>query len=82
MASLNKDGKVQTIDAAKFSECCLDLLDRLDPDGLLITRNGNPIAKLVPYGRRDAELIGSLRHKVEVTGDILRNGIEWNATQS
>ena len=62
LASLNKDGQIQTIDAAEFSECCLELLDGLDPGGLLITKDGKPIAKLVPYGRMDAELIGSLAH--------------------
>ena len=34
--------------AAKFKEQCLALLDRVDPDGILITKHGKPVAKLVP----------------------------------
>ena len=70
---------MKTIGASKFKESCLSLLDRLDHDGLVITKHGKPIARLIPYGRKDAELIGSLRHKIEVTGDILSTGADWDA---
>ena len=78
-ARLSEDGQMQTIDATKFSECCLKLLDSLDHDGLVITKDGKPIAHLFPYERTDAELIVSLRHKIEVTGDIICTGADWNA---
>ncbi len=38
---------VKTVSAAKFEERCLALLDRVDPDGILITKHGKPVAKLV-----------------------------------
>ena len=70
---------MKTIGAAKFKERCLALLDDLEPDGLVITKRGKPVARLLPFDRQHAELIGSLRDKVEIRGDILSTGIEWDA---
>ena len=70
---------MKTIGAAKFKAECLALLDDLDPDGLVITKRGTPVARLLPFDRQHAELIGSLRDKVEIRGDILSTGIEWDA---
>ena len=39
---------MKTIGAAKFKEQCLALLDQLDADGLVITKHGKPIARVVP----------------------------------
>ena len=70
---------MKTIGAAKFKEQCLALLDDLGEDGLVITKRGKPVARLLPYERRHAELIGSLSHKVKVQGDIFSTGLEWEA---
>ena len=70
---------MKTIGAAKFKEQCLALLDELDDEGLVITKRGKPVARLLPYERRHAELIGSLSHKVKVRGNIFSTGIEWEA---
>ena len=70
---------MKTIGAAKFKEQCLALLDDLGDDGLVITKRGKPVARLLPYERRHAELIGSLGHKVKVRGDIFSTGLEWDA---
>lgn len=68
---------MRTIGAAKFREQCLAMLDQLDADGLVITKRGKPIARVLPYDRTDADLIGSLRHKVQVRGDVLTTGQRW-----
>ena len=47
--------------------------------GLVITKRGKPVARVVPYDSRDADLIGSLRHKIEVKGDIFTTGVRWGA---
>ena len=52
---------------------------RLDTDGPVITKHSKPVARVVPYDRRDADLIGSLRHKIEVKGDIFTTGVRWDA---
>ena len=70
---------MKTIGAAKFKEQCLALLDDLGDDGLVITKRGKPVARLLPYERRHAELIGRLGHKVKVRGDILSTGLDWEA---
>ena len=70
---------MKVIGAAKFKEQCLALLDNLGNDGLIITKRGRPIARLLPLERQDAELIGSLRDKIVVRGDILGTGLDWDA---
>ena len=70
---------LRTIGAARFKEQCLQLLDRLGPDGLVITKRGRPVARVLPYERDSPGLIGSLRDKIEVKGDIISTGIRWDA---
>ena len=70
---------MKSIGAAKFKEQCLALLDGLDGDGLVVTKRGKPVARVLPYKQSEADLIGSLRHKVTVRGDIFTTGIRWDA---
>ena len=70
---------MKTVPAAKFKEQCLALLDRVDPDGILITKHGKPVAKLVPVHTDHANLIGSFKGKIKIKGNILSTGIKWNA---
>lgn len=67
---------MKTIDAAVFKEQCLELLDNLDQEGLVVSRRGKPVARLIPLEHQHAELIGSLRHKVKIRGDILSTGFD------
>ena len=70
---------MKTIEAEEFKEQCLVLLDRLDDEGLVVTKHGKPVARVVPYDHQWGEVIGSLQHKIEVRGDILSPGSRWNA---
>jgi prevent-host-death family protein len=70
---------VEQFNASKFKEQCLSLLDHLDPDGIVITKHGKPVARLIPIESGCAELIGSMKGKVQVKGDIFSTGIKWNA---
>ena len=70
---------MRTIGATKFKEQCLTLLDELDQDGIVITKRGKPVARLLPFERQHAELIGSLHHKVRIRGDLLSTGVAWDA---
>jgi prevent-host-death family protein len=65
--------------ASKFKEQCLSLLDRVDQDGIVITKRGKPVAKLIPFDTDSASLIGSLKGKLEIRGDILSTGLDWHA---
>jgi prevent-host-death family protein len=70
---------MKQIAAAKFKEQCLSLLDAVDPDGIVITKHGKPVAKLIPFTSDSASLIGSLAGKLTITGDIMSTGLDWNA---
>jgi antitoxin (DNA-binding transcriptional repressor) of toxin-antitoxin stability system len=70
---------MKTIGAAKFKEKCLALLDNLDPEGLVITKHGKPVARIIRYERQSASLIGSLESKIEVVGDVSSTGLTWHA---
>ena len=70
---------MREIPGAKFKEQCLALLEQVDPDGIVITKRGKSIAKLIPIGTDSASLIGSLRGKLKIKGDIISTGIKWRA---
>jgi len=70
---------MKRIGAAKFKEQCLSILDRVDSDGIVITKRGKPVAKLIPIRAGSASLIGSLKHRLIIKGKILATGMEWDA---
>ena len=70
---------MKSIGAAKFKEQCLTLLAQLDAYGLVITKHGKPVARVIPYDQQDGDLIGSLRHKIKVRGDLFTTGVWWDA---
>jgi prevent-host-death family protein len=70
---------MRTIKISEFKQHCLSLLDELDPEGIIITRHGKPLARVLPIVRGSANLVGSLKGKLKVKGDILRTGVKWNA---
>ena len=71
--------KAKTIAAAQFKEKCLALLDEVGPEGIIVTKHGRPVAKLVPIETEVAALIGSLKGKIHIRGDILSTGLKWDA---
>ena len=64
--------------AAEFKQKCLALMDRVDPEGVVITKHGRAVAKLIPMGGEPAALIGSMRGKIRIKGEILSTGIHWD----
>jgi len=70
---------MKTIGAAKFKEQCLSLIEKVDNDGIIITKHGKPMAKLVPIEVQSADLIGRMKGRIEIKGDILSTGLKWNA---
>jgi len=70
---------MKQLSASKFKEQCLALLDRVDPEGIVVTKRGKPVAKLIPFGADSADLIGSLKGKLKIKGDILSTGVRWDA---
>lgn len=70
---------MKTIAAAKFKEQCLAILDRLDSEGIIVTKHGKPVARVLPVSRASSDLIGALRGRVKITGDIITTGVKWDA---
>jgi prevent-host-death family protein len=70
---------VKQITAAKLEEHCLSILDRIGPEGIVITKRGKPVARLIPLRAASASLIGSLKTRIEIKGDLLETGMKWDA---
>lgn len=70
---------MKKIAAAKFKEQCLAILDRLGPDGVVVTKHGRPVARVLPMRESSADLIGALKGRVTIKGDLLSTGVAWEA---
>ena len=70
---------MKTIAAAKFKEQCLAILDRLSPEGIVVTKHGRPVARVLPMQESSAELIGALGGQISIHGDLLSTGVAWEA---
>lgn len=69
----------RTIGAAQFKEKCLALIESLEPDGIIITKHGKPVARVLPIETASAELLDSLKGRLRIKGDILSTGEKWDA---
>jgi prevent-host-death family protein len=67
------------IGAAKFKAGCLKILDELGPEGVVITKNGKPVARLTPIKGKQSKWIGALKDKLVIKGDIFSTGLKWDA---
>jgi prevent-host-death family protein len=69
------------VPAAELKVRCLKLMDQVRSTRrpILITKRGKPVAKLIPFGTDSGDLIGRLRGKLRIRGDILSTGLRWDA---
>ena len=70
---------MKEIPAAKFKSHVLSILDNVDEDGIVITKRGRPVAKLIPISSESASLIGALKGKIKIKGDITSTEARWDA---
>ena len=73
---------MKVVKASEFKAKCLKMMDEVAATGepVLITKNGVPVAELVPAKRRPATLFGALKGSVSITGDIVAPvDVEWDA---
>lgn len=63
----------RTIKASEFKAKCLKLMDQVAEEGcqIIITKNGRPISRLVPYRERPKSLFGIDKGRIEILGDII-----------
>ena len=72
--------KERTITATEFKAKCLSILERLEPGGVVITKRGRAVAKVMPMNAGANErLIGSMQGKIKIKGDLLTTGMSWDA---
>jgi len=51
-------------------------------EGIVITKYGKPVARLVPASSSCADLIGSMKNKIRVHGKIFSTQTKWDARRS
>lgn len=71
-----------TIKASEFKAKCLKLMDDVAEGDyeIVITKNGRPVSRLVPYRERPKSLFGIDRGRIEIIGDIIEPiNVEWEA---
>ena len=61
----------KTVGAAELKQHCLQILDELPREGLIITKRGKPVARLLPVPRSTHDLFGLLKDKLHIHGDIV-----------
>lgn len=65
---------MQQIGAGQFKAHCLKLMDKVQQthEEIVITKHGQPVAKLVPVDAdSNASIVGYMKGTVQVTGDII-----------
>lgn len=74
----------QAIPAGEFKAKCLQLMDMVNREGveLVITKRGQPVAKLVPIEPVSASPFGWMEGTVQLLGDIVAPDHEsWEKPQ-
>lgn len=75
---------MQTIKASVFKAKCLKIMDEVNQTGeeIIITKNGIPISRLVPYQTRPRSLYGLHEAVVQSHDDLIEPIDEtWDAEQ-
>ena len=64
---------MQTVKASEFKAKCLHLMDLVNESGeeIIITKNGKPVSRLVPYRKSPVSLFGLHKEKIKSNDDLL-----------
>lgn len=72
--------KEETIPASEFKAKCLRILDHLGPQGVVITKRGQPVARVIPLPTKTGkDFYGCMAGKIIVKGNIFSTGRKWDA---
>lgn len=72
------------IKASEFKAKCLQLMDQVAQSGqsIVITKNGKPISKLVPYQTKPDTLFGLHQGAIDCKDDLIEPlDVDWHALQ-
>ena len=76
---------MKTMAAGKFKATCLAVMDEVQAkrEPVIITKNGKPVAKLVPVSLEEPDpIFGFYKGKLEIIGDVLSPAFdtdEWDS---
>ena len=64
---------MKTMPAGSFKVHCLAVMDEVQSkrQAVIITKRGEPVAKLVPIDEEKDEIFGFLKGKIRVLGDVV-----------
>jgi prevent-host-death family protein len=64
---------MKTMAAGEFKARCLQVMDQVNRSRtpVVITKRGKPVAKLVPPDEVSEPVLGRLKGKIEILGDIV-----------
>lgn len=74
-----------TILSKDLAESSLDLLAHAGDEGVVVYKDGQPVARLTPIvpshdkPKTGVFLVGALKGQISITGDIYSTGVEWDA---
>jgi len=72
--------KHKTISVSEFKAKCPQILDHLGQEGVIITKRGQPIAKITPLRKKTGkDFYGCMAGKMIIKGNIFSPGVKWDA---
>ena len=72
----------RTIKASEFKAKCLKLMDEVAESGeeIVITKNGRPVSRLLPYREKQQSPLGRDRDIIQIHGDLDEPlDVKWDA---
>lgn len=77
---------MKTIAAGTFKATCLAVMDEVQSkrEPVLITKNGKPVAQLVPINEKQDDIFGFYSGKGKILGDIISPLVplkDWSSLQ-
>lgn len=65
---------------SEFKAKCLKEIENLPDEGILLTKHGVTIAKVIPIKKaRMIDYYGCMKGQIQIHGDIFSTGVKWNA---
>lgn len=72
--------KRMTLSASEFKAKCPKNLDDLGPQGIIITKRGQPIAPVIPLRKKTGkDFYGCRAEKITIEGDVFSTGVKGDA---
>ena len=78
----DKNPDAHIVKASEFKAKCIKLMDEVARAGteLIVSKNGRPVVRLLPYQDKPGSLFGIDRGKIEILGDVVDPlDVEWEA---